>query len=812
MNRFRSLIPFAALLVIALAVIVTLFPTAHPGGGISLPLDKSRVVARADSLLRAFDINGSGIVPSIELRANQSIMQLTQERFGIEEANRLFRDTIPAYQWRVRWTPEQRFSFSWNDDDKEDAPVDSQALLRGAVEMDLSPAGTLLRYERTIDDSIALASVDVREAQALATSFLARHTPYLTFITSPIDSPAATRTELRARTDHRFSWNGHSPLLSTPLTIAVRVSGNSVTLAEAVPTTVEDKFESRAIAYIPLILLYVAVGIGIIVVAIRRIRSYEIGFRMAMIFGIIIGLLADFEIYLSMQSQFRWELLVPLIMTPVFIGGLLVLLWTVTESLVREIWKEKFLSFDLITHGHLFHRHLGEQTIRGFGVGAAAFAIWLILVTIWNWFEPFWMLPPNGDRLHLFTLALPWLYVLSHSLYGSAFVYVFFVLFLLSVLQKYLRREWLVLLLGAVALFIMSVENKAAFPSSMLIYMLSGVIVLWSFYRYDALAPLIALMTWTAASDIGSLLVSGNSAYAQAGWMTIGCFGLLFAVSFVALFRKDAAIDLDSITPAFAHYISERQRLQQELEIARSVQMSFLPKRNPDHQGLDIASRCAPALEVGGDYYDFIDLAENRLGVAVGDVSGKGTQAAFFMTLTKGFLRALANVSGSPSQVLTQVNRLFYESVDRGMFISMVYGIFDMRNHRLTLARAGHNPVIMRKSGASEVQTVNPGGMALGLDPGDAFARSIEQQEISFQSGDLFVFYTDGFPEAMNKKNEEFGEERLAQSVAKHATQSAEEIMSGIYQDVKTFTGTAKQHDDMTIVVVKVGDIEPMSQ
>jgi len=215
---------------------------------------------------------------------------------------------------------------------------------------------------------------------------------------------------------------------------------------------------------------------------------------------------------------------------------------------------------------------------------------------------------------------------------------------------------------------------------------------------------------------------------------------------------------------------------------------------------------------VEGDYYDFIDLAENRLGVAVGDVSGKGTQAAFFMTLTKGFLRALANVSGSPSQVLTQVNRLFYESVDRGMFISMVYGIFDMRNHRLTLARAGHNPVIMRKSGASEVQTVNPGGMALGLDPGDAFARSIEQEEISFQPGDLFVFYTDGFPEAMNKKNEEFGEERLAQSVAKHATQSAEEIMSGIYQDVKSFTGTAKQHDDMTIVVVKVGNTEPMSR
>jgi serine phosphatase RsbU (regulator of sigma subunit) len=284
----------------------------------------------------------------------------------------------------------------------------------------------------------------------------------------------------------------------------------------------------------------------------------------------------------------------------------------------------------------------------------------------------------------------------------------------------------------------------------------------------------------------------------------IGVLGALVVAGLASQMRKREITDFDEIMPAFAKHITERQRLQQELEIARSVQMSFLPKANPKVVELDIASRCAPALEVGGDYYDFIDAGNKRLGVVVGDVSGKGTQAAFFMTLTKGFVRALAEVSASPSAVLTRVNKLFYENVERGVFISMVYGIFDTAERVLTIARAGHNPVIMRKTKADQVQVVNPMGLALGLDAGDTFAKSIQEVAIPFQSGDLFVFYTDGFPEAMNKTLEEFGEDRLCQTVQKHAHRSAAEIMDGIFAEMKQFVGKAKQRDDMTIVVVKV--------
>ncbi len=171
--------------------------------------------------------------------------------------------------------------------------------------------------------------------------------------------------------------------------------------------------------------------------------------------------------------------------------------------------------------------------------------------------------------------------------------------------------------------------------------------------------------------------------------------------------------------------------MQSELEIARDVQMSFLPVKNPQFKGLDIAAKCIPALEVGGDYYDFVRLDESRLGIIIGDVSGKGTQAAFYMTLTKGFVKALSKTIKSPSEFLIQINELFYENVERGTFISMIYGIFDLKENTLTFSRAGHNPVLARQSDKNEIELLNPVGLALGLEKGQIFSRTIKELKVT---------------------------------------------------------------------------------
>ena len=244
--------------------------------------------------------------------------------------------------------------------------------------------------------------------------------------------------------------------------------------------------------------------------------------------------------------------------------------------------------------------------------------------------------------------------------------------------------------------------------------------------------------------------------------------------------------------------------MQRELEIARDVQMSFLPAKNPQFSGLDIAAHCIPAREVGGDYYDFVKLDEKRSGIIIGDVSGKGTQAAFYMTLSKGFVKAISKTVSSPSEFLKKINELFYENVDRGTFISMIYGIFDLKEQTLTFARAGHNPVIAKHSGKNEIELLNPVGLALGLEKGTIFSRTIKEIKIDTHAGDTFVFYTDGFTEAMNRYKLEFTEERLIATISNYINLPAKELLNKTIADVKAFTGKTEQHDDMTMVVVKV--------
>ena len=153
---------------------------------------------------------------------------------------------------------------------------------------------------------------------------------------------------------------------------------------------------------------------------------------------------------------------------------------------------------------------------------------------------------------------------------------------------------------------------------------------------------------------------------------------------------------------------------------------------------------------------------------------------------------------------MSEVNRLFYENVERGVFISLVFGMFNTVENTLTIARAGHNPVILRKSGGRHSQVLNPMGLALGLDKGEVFEQSVKEVSVTYEPGDVFVFYTDGISEAMNRSREEYGEERLSAAIEANADKSADEILNNVMQDMHTFVGRAEQHDDVTLVVVKI--------
>lgn len=258
---------------------------------------------------------------------------------------------------------------------------------------------------------------------------------------------------------------------------------------------------------------------------------------------------------------------------------------------------------------------------------------------------------------------------------------------------------------------------------------------------------------------------------------------------------------------------AEKKRLAEELRIARQIQMSLLPPGPLGMPGFGVTALCVPAREVGGDYYDFFPLAERRVGVLIADVSGKGTSAAFYMAELKGLVLSLSQIYESPRQLLIEANRLLSGSLDNRSFITMTYAVVDLDARSFTYARAGHTPLIYMPSpceGVSRARVLAPDGMVLGIKIdgiAERFAELLEEVTIRISGGDIFVLFTDGITEAMNDQAELFGEARLSQLVEEHAHLSSEELRERILREVEAFVGGADQHDDMTMILMKIEDL-----
>jgi serine phosphatase RsbU (regulator of sigma subunit) len=250
---------------------------------------------------------------------------------------------------------------------------------------------------------------------------------------------------------------------------------------------------------------------------------------------------------------------------------------------------------------------------------------------------------------------------------------------------------------------------------------------------------------------------------------------------------------------------AEKERLEEELRIARQIQMSLLPAQGvATPSGVRIAALCLPAAEVGGDYYDLLPLSETRMGVLVADVSGKGTSAALYMAELKGLVLSLSRIYESPARLLCEANRILAAHMDSRSFVTMTYAVVDTAARRMRYARAGHNPLIHFQARTGLTRVLTPAGLGLGLDAGERFERILEEDEVPLEPGDFFLFFTDGLSEAMNPGSELFGEGRLRRILEESGSLGSEELKERILEEVRRFVGEADPHDDMTLVVLKV--------
>ena len=313
-----------------------------------------------------------------------------------------------------------------------------------------------------------------------------------------------------------------------------------------------------------------------------------------------------------------------------------------------------------------------------------------------------------------------------------------------------------------------------------------------AFIRYtDDVSVLLAPLRH-AHKDLGVLAVARRH---EDGGFTANDF---------AVFRTAAEQSSFAIGNARIHReANEKRAMECELQNAREVQRILLPQQDPVVAGFRISGTNVPARIISGDYYDYLDLGDQKFGIAIADVSGKGVPAGLLMAMCRSALRSVAPGETSPSKVMAAVNRQLFPDIREDMFISMTYSVLDASNGKLTLSRAGHDPALLFRRDSGKVELLRSPGLALGIDGGAVFERVTRDQEIELKSGDCVLFYTDGVKEAVDGDEEEFGMERMSEAFRLAAPLGAEAVLVRMQEELKLFTGEGPQMDDITLVAVE---------
>jgi sigma-B regulation protein RsbU (phosphoserine phosphatase) len=242
----------------------------------------------------------------------------------------------------------------------------------------------------------------------------------------------------------------------------------------------------------------------------------------------------------------------------------------------------------------------------------------------------------------------------------------------------------------------------------------------------------------------------------------------------------------------------EKQRLETQLEVARQVQLELLPPRDPQLTGYDISAYNFPTEEVSGDYYDWVRIYDDQIGIVIADVSGKGVPAALLMAFLRASLRAATHIGYATHISMSKVNYLLWESIERNQFVTAFYGVLDATNRTLTYSNAGHNPpLLLEADGTARFQ--ERGGVPLGMFRDSRYYEYFQ----TIEPGQLLVLYTDGLTEAMNSTEEEYGRDRLVTAARQCRDLSARDMVDFIHRDLISWTEGRGAHDDVTIFIIK---------
>ncbi len=798
---------------IGLFVFIFFYPRLFPEASLKIEIQRDEIVQIGTDLIEDLGYDLTSYQHSIRMEYDQDQLQYLNQMFRPSEANRLMADSVSIYFWSLLWQIEEPPSTQFGRSPQEGLPAEEGR--PGTFQMFIDLNGKPVAFESQpsvneqdlLEEIAGAEEIDYNEAERLFHKLSQLYEGKWNFETSQ-------EITNRMGLIHQFRWRRETDIANESVALEINMQGGHVQSFQRV-SIIPESFIRNPIddqwGGITVIILFFILFIPCMYYFIQRLRADLIDLKMGLVPGIVVfvGFIIS---YLTerfvVSSQPIWQVILGSLIIAPFVGGGIWILSAVGESLTREMWPDKLLAIDS-SRRTLFSPILGVGLLRGMMLACTGLGLIILLNNLGiSVFHGYYYLGNLADNstLSFWTCAWPSLYTISHSILGSLYIIITFCLFLMALLKKRFHHSiWIFLVVFLLWSFVsFPITQLYPFALRMGIRALVGLLFVIFFVRYDFITVATGAIGLPILYYGVAALNTGIEFYTLHGLILIGLMGIILLFAFLAYRSEVPSGKIVPYVPDYLQRIYEKERIQRELEIARRVQLRFLPRSNPKIKGMDVAAFCLPAKEVGGDYYDFIEMGPKSLGVAIGDVSGKGISAAFYMTLTKGLLRSQARNLQSPRDILINMNELFYENADRGVFISMIYGVFDLTAKTLTFARAGHNPMISRRSGKGLVEEMNPPGIALGLERGVIFPRTIEEKTIGLEKNDVIFFYTDGLNEARNSIHEEFGEKRLMSIVEARSGLSAEGLLDKMQKEIHLFTADASQHDDMTAVVVKI--------
>lgn len=527
----------------------------------------------------------------------------------------------------------------------------------------------------------------------------------------------------------------------------------------------------------------------------------------AMILGVAVGImtvLITFQQAAFISSAKPWiAALISLLIFSFSAGGAAVLAFMVagvTDSVVREHDESKLKTLILLRHGDLRNRPFGASLLRGLSFAGILLGISVIMLGVF---------PQIDIRLPDLTIAdasaRPVGTILFQSFATSYFWTLIWLVGVASAAFRWSTSPVLAIILIGVTGTVMNLapyEVNAGYLG-LIVSGAFALVLAWTYIKFDILTAIVAVFVMRVIWKLGESFLIPEISNTLDGVLGGLFLAVVLVLGILGVISKRTGTDAEMYVPGYVTEMAGQERVKRELEIAGQVQTFFLPRKMPKIEGLDIAGMCLPATEVGGDYYDFIELEGGKMAFILGDVSGKGIQAAFFMTLVKGIIQTLCRQKLGSAEVMRRLNHLFCMNAPPGTFISVIYGEYDPADQSFTFSRAGHNPAILFEESSAQACALQPKGMAIGFSDGERFDSTIEEKTVYLKPGDSMVFYTDGFSEAMNRKRDLYGDDRLLTKVTHFGNKSASSLLRLLTEDVHHFIEGMGRADDMTMVVFK---------